>query len=365
MSKRTDSDDYFKIFLNDTPLMDVRAPIEANKGAFPFSKNRPLLDDDQRHQIGIRYKKSGEDSAIQLGLKLATPEIRAQRYSAWKDFCAQYPDGYLYCFRGGLRSRTTQQWLLEQGIDYPLVRGGYKAMRRFLLDQLEKNLAEIDFISISGPTGSGKTRVLKKIRHHVDFEGLAQHRGSAFGRNPADTQPSNIDWENAVSIALLKHQHYHSGSKLFIEDEGRLIGRVCMPSSVELICKTAPLIVLEENLENRVTMTREDYIDFHWLEYKKHFDGDAQEQFSQFVLGGLTRIQKRLGGVRYKALSDSFSEALTHFFSTENSEGFTDGIRLLLSEYYDPMYTYQFSKRDGNIVFRGNREEVVAWANKD
>lgn len=362
-NQRDDTDDYLQLFLNGTPLMDVRAPVEAHKGAFPNSENLPLLNDEQRKQIGIRYKQSGEQSAIALGLKLATPELREQRYAAWKDFCARHPDGYLYCFRGGLRSRTTQQWLAEQGVHYPLVIGGYKAMRRFLLDQLDDSIKTIHCLSITGPTGSGKTRVLKQIRHHVDFEGLAQHRGSAFGRNPNDTQPSNIDWENAVSIELLKHRHYHSNARLFVEDEGKLIGRICMPLNLEKMCRTNPLVVLEESMDNRIAMTREDYIDHLWLDYLQQFENDAEARFSAFVLDSLTRIRKRLGGVRYKALYESFSRALVRFFESGNSEGFSDGIKLLLSEYYDPMYAYQRSKREGKVVFQGKREELIEWAN--
>ena len=363
MSHRTDSDDYLQLFLNDTPLMDVRAPVEVHRGAFPSSENRPLLDDKQRHLIGTRYKEKGEAQAIALGLELATPEIRSQRYQAWMAFCQQYPQGYLFCFRGGLRSRTTQQWLAEQGVDYPMVRGGYKAMRRFLLEQLEQSLSSVHCLSIAGPTGSGKTRVLKKIEHHVDFEGLARHRGSAFGRNPTDIQPSNIDWENAVSVAFLKHQHNFPNARLFVEDEGRLIGRICVPANLERMCKSNDLVILEETLDHRVDMICEDYIDLQWPLYSELFGSAAEERFGRFVLDSLARIKKRLGGARYQYLNHSFVEALAYFFSTKNSEGFSEGIGILLTEYYDPMYSYQFSKREGKVVFSGGRDEVLSWAN--
>ena len=65
--------------------MDVRAPVEFSKGSFPTATNIPLLDDQQREQIGTRYKHAGQDEAIRLGLELATPEIRAQRLQAWQD----------------------------------------------------------------------------------------------------------------------------------------------------------------------------------------------------------------------------------------------------------------------------------------
>lgn len=362
-TKRSNTADFLSLFLNDTPLMDVRAPIEVNKGSFPFSINHPLLDNQQRHDIGVRYKKQGEQAAIQLGLELATPEIRAQRYKQWIRFCEQNPEGYLFCFRGGLRSHTTQQWLKEQGFHYPLVSGGYKAMRRYLIDALDESIQALHVISITGPTGSGKTRVLKKIDHHVDFEGIAQHRGSAFGRNPQDTQPSNIDWENEVSVGFLKHRHNFPNTPLFVEDEGKLIGRVSMAKNIEIMCENNPLVLLEESMEQRILMTKEDYIDSLWPEYQKAYPLDAEQYFTEYVLSSLARIKKRLGGDRYKEMNNSFTAALTHFLSTGNSNQFSDGIHILLRDYYDPMYAYQRSKREGKIIFKGNRKEVIEWAN--
>ena len=47
--------DIERLFLEQTPLLDVRAPVEFAKGAFPAASNLPLLDDLQREQVGIRY----------------------------------------------------------------------------------------------------------------------------------------------------------------------------------------------------------------------------------------------------------------------------------------------------------------------
>ena len=131
-----DTRDFARLFLDDVPLLDVRAPVEFNQGAFPLATNLPLLNDDERHRIGICYKEKGQAAAIELGHQLVGGDIRAARTHTWLDWCRQHPDGYLYCFRGGLRSQTVQQWLAEQGVQQPLVTGGYKAMRRFLLDTL-------------------------------------------------------------------------------------------------------------------------------------------------------------------------------------------------------------------------------------
>lgn len=126
-----DITDYRDIFLNDRPMMDTRAPVEFVKGAFPGVVNLPLMTDDERQRVGTCYKQQGQQAAIVLGHELVSGAIKAERVEQWAQFARANPDGYLYCFRGGLRSQIVQQWLHEAGLDYPRVGGGYKAMRTF------------------------------------------------------------------------------------------------------------------------------------------------------------------------------------------------------------------------------------------
>jgi len=358
---RQDTEDYLRIFLQDIPLMDVRAPVEFNKGAFPSSQNIPLLNDSQRQAIGTRFKLEGQDAAIALGLEMATPEIREHRMQQWKHFANTYPEGYLYCFRGGLRSRTTQAWLKEAGLSYPLVKGGYKSMRTFLLQQLEADLQQIPFVILSGLTGSGKTQTLKKTNHHIDLEGLANHRGSAFGCDVHDSQPTQINLENQLSIACLKHWHQTPKSRLLLEDEGKRIGRLTLPTSFSEKMAYSPYIILEQDLDRRVANITEDYIANSWPLYQQHYQEAAKDKFSSFVLDNLARIKKRLGGIRYKKMQSSFTLALHHLFATGESDLFNEGIRLLLVEYYDPMYLYQLQNKHSELLFRGTEPEILAW----
>ena len=157
--------------------MDVRAPVEFAKGSFPLAINIPILDDHQRELIGTCYKEEGPEAAVTLGYRLATDDIRTQRLKAWQSFIRQQPKGYLFCFRGGQRSHITQQWLKESGYPYPLIKGGYKALRRFLIDELERSINEIPFIILSGKTGTGKTWLIQQLPYSIDLEGLANHRG--------------------------------------------------------------------------------------------------------------------------------------------------------------------------------------------
>ncbi len=342
--------------------MDVRAPVEFTRGAFHCASNIPLLDDEQRKQIGIRYKDAGEEEAVELGLKLATPEIRQQRLENWLKFCRTNQQGYLYCFRGGLRSRTTQQWIREQGIDYPLIKGGYKAMRRFLIDDLEHSAEQLPLVIVSGLTGCGKTRVLKKISRHIDFEGIANHRGSAFGCDSRDLQPSVIDWENQVSIDFLKLKNLSARQPVFLEDEGRHIGRISIPENLFARMRIAPRAILQVDTETRVELIGEDYILSAWPQYQLYHAEQAQVKFSAFVLDNLARIQKRLGGERYKQVKSCFESALIEFYASGKVEAFYYGITILLERYYDPMYRYQLANKDADIIFEGTESEYIQWA---
>ena len=137
MSERPDTDDYRALFLSPVPMMDMRAPAEFTRGAFPSALSLPLMSDEEHAQVGICYKQRGQKAAIALGHQLVSGELKVQRLEQWVGFTREHPLGYLYCFRGGLRSQTVQHWLHQEGIDYPLIIGGYKAMRRFLLEELE------------------------------------------------------------------------------------------------------------------------------------------------------------------------------------------------------------------------------------
>ena len=44
-------------------MIDVRAPIEFTAGALPSAANLPLMIDEERRQVGIRYKNNGQQAA--------------------------------------------------------------------------------------------------------------------------------------------------------------------------------------------------------------------------------------------------------------------------------------------------------------
>ena len=361
MPSRPDTDDYLSLFLNDTPLLDVRAPVEFDKGSFPTAVNAPLMNDDERHRVGICYKEQGQDAAIELGHQLVSGDLKAQRIEAWRRFASAHPDGYLFCFRGGLRSRLTQQWIRDSGIDFPLVKGGYKALRRFLIDQLEALIDSAEFRIVSGRTGTGKTRVLNQLPNPVDLEGLANHRGSSFGRE-VTPQPSQIDFENRLAVAMLK-AHHHIGGPIYLEDESRLVGRCALPHTLRERMAEAPLLILEQPIEERVRIIREDYVVKMAADYADRDGAEAGwAAFEDYLLSALDRIRKRLGGERHQALRQAMESALAEQRASGDVREHDHWIRALLENYYDPMYDFQLEQKAGRILVRGGPETIRRWA---
>lgn len=354
---RSDTKDYRALFLEDVPMIDTRAPVEFAKGAFPFAVNLPLMTDEERTRVGTCYKQYGQDAAIALGHKLVNGAVKESRVQAWMDFAKANPGGYLYCFRGGLRSQICQQWLAEAGCDYPRIAGGYKAMRRFLIDELDRISREARFVILAGRTGSAKTELLRQVRNSVDLEELARHRGSAFGRRVGG-QPSQIDFENALAIQLLRCEHAHPGKPIVLEDESGYIGSTTIPESLRNTMAKAALVVVEADLEARVEHSFANYILDNLGDWRQKLgEEEGFQRFATELRDSLSRLKRRLGGERYKEVSAMLDRAID-VHNQGDSSLHRDWIRVLLRDYYDPMYDYQLSKKTERLLFRGKAQEV-------
>ena len=355
------TDDYRSLLLSDTALLDVRAPVEFNQGAFPFAVNFPLINDQEREDIGIRYKGLGQDEAIKLGHQLVQGETKSERVNHWQNFFKQHPDGALYCFRGGMRSKISQQWIYEKtGIIYPRIKGGYKAMRRFLIDELETSAHHINPIMLGGRTGIGKTLLLNKLKQQIDLEGIYHHRGSVFGKH-ATPQPSQIDIENRLSIELLKRRNKKYKHVVF-EDEGTNIGSRGIPDVLFNKMKQSPIILLEASLDERINITYQEYIIEALAEHQVHYGEEpGYNTWAEQLHTSVNKIQRRLGGVRYKELKKILTDAIERQQTTANAENHKEWIKVLLVDYYDPMYDFQLGKKQDRVVFKGQQDDVLAY----
>jgi len=355
------TDDFLSLFLNNTPLLDVRAPVEFDQGSFPCSENFPLMDNNEREEIGIRYKEYGQDEAIKLGHNLVQGAVKTGKVDRWENFFHQHPEGILYCFRGGMRSKISQQWIYERtGKIFPRVKGGYKAMRRFLIDELEISSNEIQPIMLGGRTGIGKTVLLHKLNQQVDLEGLFHHRGSVFGKH-VTPQPSQIDIENRLSIELLKLRN-KKHTQIVFEDEGANIGSRRIPSFLFDAMQQAPLIQLEASVDERINITFKEYIIEALAEHQNFYGNETGFiKWAEQLQESIDKIQRRLGGVRYKELKKLLTHAIEQHQSNNNLESHKNWIKVLLVDYYDPMYDYQFSKKESRVIFKGSQDDILEY----
>lgn len=358
---RGDCSDYRQLFLSGVPLLDVRAPVEFAKGAFPGAVNLPLMDDAEREAVGTRFKQQGQAAAISLGHSLVSGGKKHDRIAAWADFARSHPDGYIYCFRGGLRSAISQQWLHEEaGIRYPRIVGGYKGMRAFLLEELEDAIVESQFVVLGGLTGTGKTELLRELENGVDLEGHAHHRGSSFGRHAA-AQPAQIDFDNRLAIDFLRKRALgHHG--FVLEDEGRHIGSCSLPLTLYQRMPAYPVVWLEDDLGSRVDRVLRDYVIDLVAEFMAMNGADKGfERFAERLRQSLDKIARRLGGERHRRVGAMMDAALAEQRRSGAVDGHRDWIERLLVDYYDPMYAYQRQNKAARVEFAGGRADVLQY----
>ena len=298
-----------------TPLIDTRSPGEFAAGHIPGAFNLPLLNNDERHQIGIAYKHDGRDAAVRLGYELV-----GHKFASYIDAAkAHAPDGDLliYCWRGGIRSNTMAWLLSSAGMNVTLLEGGYKEYRHWCLRQFE--LAR-PLLVLSGKTGAGKTEILHELvclgESVLDLEGLAHHRGSAFGSLGLPEQPTQEMFENKIAWCL---GDFANSTRIWIENESRFIGRLRIPDVFFDQTNSAALISIDRDLNGRAQRIL--------AEYGKFDTGILAEKTH-----GLT---KRMGGDRVKASVEALEA------------GDLMGWVLPLLDYYDRNYAHSIDSRKG------------------
>ena len=334
--KKISVEQFEELLLSGSPLIDVRAPVEFSEGHIPGAVNLPIISDEERHQIGTVYKQRGKEAAVSLGHELVSGDIKQSRIRAWLEFLEQNKNAVVYCFRGGLRSQTTVQWLADAGFDVPLVVGGYKALRQFLISRTNELCEKLEFEVVSGPTGSGKTEYLRRSRRPVlDLEDLAKHRGSAFGAME-ENQPTQVDFENRLAVELLRLQH--TNIPILIENESRMIGKCAVPDSLYFKMKGSPRLILHIETAQRVENILQDYL--------VHSRLTSQGDFSRFddFRNAVKAISKKLGGLRSQEILADIDEAERTYRLSGDLSPNRIWIEKLLHWYYDPLYKHATDK---------------------
>lgn len=355
--------DFKSIILKNTPLIDVRAPIEFEKGSIPNAVNLPIMYDDERHQVGTKYKESGNEAAVKLGHILVSGFNKEKKIEAWDNFIKSNPDAMIFCFRGGQRSQISQQWILEYlGHSITRLEGGYKAFRQYLIDSyLPENQHYIP-IRLGGYTGSSKTVLLNQLEHSIDLERIANHRGSAFG-SEITPQPTQINFENSLAFELIKKSELNFKSLVF-EDEGRHVGRCYLPKEYIEFLNQSQLVIVDVPFEERCHHILEEYVTQSQQNYVDQFGYDeGLHLWLDYILNSMEKAKRKLGGQRYSDFVYLAKNAFEHQVGLENNDGHLLWIQAFLKDYYDPMYAYQLEQNRPKIGFQGTKFEVLEYLN--
>ena len=333
MLKKIDINKFLELAEN-IPVIDVRSPSEFNSGHIPGAFNIPLFDDKEREIVGITYKKENRNNAIIKGIELTGSTMHLKLLTALK--IAKENNLLVHCWRGGMRSET-MAWLFTLGdIKVEVLDGGYKTYRRHILSRLAE---EHKIIVLGGMTGSSKTHILhhiRKLKHQfIDLEGLANHKGSAFGALGQPPQPTS---EHFANLLFNEWKDLNIAVPVWIEDESRNIGTVFMPDFFYNNLQKAPAIVLIMDIDKRLPRLIKEYSAYP----------------PEMLKNAIMKISKRMGG-------DNTKDAIT----AVDAGDFETAIRITL-KYYDKAYLYGITKKhSGKVIYvETETDDITQNANK-
>ena len=295
-------------------IFDVRSPGEYINGHIPGAVSFPLFTNEERAIVGTLYKKKGKNEAMLSGLEIVGPKLRSFVEKAYE--ISEGKPLFIHCWRGGMRSSSMAVLLQTAGLKCHLLKGGYKSYRNHILEEFEKPWP---IRVIGGKTGSGKTRVLHALQslgqQVIDLEGLAHHKGSAFGKIGELPQPSTEQFGNNLYQQLSKLD----GSKtVWLEDESQMIGKIFIPAEFYRKYRNSPLVVLDIAFEKRV-----EYLVKVYGNYPK-----------DEIIEAFSRIRKKLGG-----------QHLNRALQCIETGDISEVVRIALN-YYDKTYLYGLAHKD-------------------
>ena len=300
-------------------VVDVRSPAEFTQGHIPGAVNIPMFSNEERAIVGTNYKKEGRKTAIRRGFGFVGPKMVSfidEAYRLCKD-----DKMLIHCWRGGMRSES-MAWLFETaGLNCEVLKGGYKEYRKYIRETI---LDEKRIIVLGGLTGSGKTILLHEMSRMgepvVDLEGLANHKGSAFGGIGQKDQPTTEQFENCLFTEVKKIRKKY----FWVEDESLQIGKVFIPEEFYSAMLESITIFIDVPLQHRIDILVADYAD----------------QDKGLLEEAIIKLKKKLG-------NQAAREAIDALYS-----GRTGETAKILLNYYDKTYRYGLSKRRTDNVHR-------------
>ncbi|MFB6356647.1 MAG: tRNA 2-selenouridine(34) synthase MnmH [bacterium] len=327
--------------LEDPLIIDVRTPSEFQEDHHRNAINLPVLNDEQREEVGTIHNLDTTFEARQIGARYISENLPGILERVEEKY---YSDRAIvvYCWRGGMRSESLG--LVLDRIGYPTYRieGGYRSLRKNIKNYLESGNWPHPVVTLYGYTGTGKTEILHNLANRgesiIDLEDLANHRGSAFGGVGLGEQPSQKWFEHR-----LYEQLDQSSAPLFLEGESRQIGRCHVPDRLYEDLANSPRIWVEANLEYRINNIMDEY---EWPREKDQ------------LIQNLEHISERFG-----------SDKTSHLQDLLRKDRVESVVETLLTDYYDPAYDHSCPDRsEFDLIINGDNPEqsirqILQWKN--
>ncbi|MCJ8012391.1 tRNA 2-selenouridine(34) synthase MnmH [Paenibacillus sp. KQZ6P-2] len=295
---------------NEMTVIDVRSPSEYAESTIPGSVNIPFFTDEERAEIGILYKKVSTQAAKERGLEIMSAKLPA----FVKRFAEIKGNKTVFCWRGGMRSRTTATVLSLMGIHVNRLDGGYRSYRKWVVETLEQVEFAPQVFVLHGNTGTGKTEILKALKEKgypvVDLERLAGHRGSIFG----EIGLKSNNQKTFDALLLEDILRYRQEPYILIEAESKRIGKVILPEFLINKKEKGTHILLEAPTSLRVSNILNDY---------------QPEEHAEQSLQAFNQIKSRI----HTPIAQEIEESLL-------TRQFGRAVELLLVYYYDPRYAH-------------------------
>ena len=327
-------------------IIDVRSPAEFALDHIPGAINLPVLNNEERIEIGTLYKQASPFAAKKLGAAYVSRNIANHLESSLIDFPREWRP-LIYCWRGGERSGAFTHILNRVGWKAMQLQSGYQGFRRVVIDGLDQAAKDFSFQVIAGMTGSGKTRILQEIgalgQQILDLEGLAIHRGSVLGNEPNIEQPSQKGFETNLWNAL---NQLDPNKIVFVESESKKVGGLHIPDPLMERIREGQCIELRSGTATRVSWLLREY---------RHFLANP-ESFKQ-KLGLLT---SRYGKVQIS----KWHEAI-------DAGDFESLVEELLVMHYDPSYqssivrNFPSYREDHFVELENDSDEAFAKTARD
>lgn len=304
-------------------IIDARSPREFDEDHIPGAVNLPVVDNAEFAEVGTLHR-TNPLAAYQLGARYSLQNISRH--------IETHVSGYggksrilVYCFRGGKRSKVWQDVLETIGYRVERVKGGWKAYRRWVNEQLAVVPSAFRYIVVSGPTGCGKTRLLAALQENgaqvLDLEGLATHRGSIIGAVPGKPQPTQKLFD---SMLLSRLSTFNASRPVWVESESKKIGQVQLPDALLNAMRIGTTVAVDAPMAQRVQLLREDY---------SHFEEDPESMIER-----LRYLRPLIGG-------DEFDQ----WESLSAQKRVPELFERLMRHHYDPTYRRSILRNYPNI----------------